>query len=53
LCAFFAMAGTVNVEAAELCHCNHDRQSDMGSPLSNTAITIPITHIQMAISSAP
>src|SRR5256885_5886433 len=36
LCAFFAMAGTVNVEAAELCHCpNHDgtyivklRQSD-------------------------
>jgi hypothetical protein len=22
------MAGTVNVEAAELCHCNHDRQSD-------------------------
>jgi len=28
LCAFFAMAGTVNVEAAELCHCNHDGQSD-------------------------
>ena len=25
LSAFFAMAGTVNVEAAELCHCpNHD-----------------------------